>query len=41
MLFFFDLLVMVIYFCLILGGILNFVDKDMIKKFKLLNEMLV
>lgn len=41
MLFLFDLFVMVIYLCLVLGGILNFVDKNMINKFKLLNEMLI
>lgn len=37
----FDLSVMAIYPCLTSGGTLNLVDKDMIKKPKLLNEMLV
>ena len=37
----FDLSVMSIYPCLTSGGTLNLVDKDMIKKPKLLNEMLV
>ncbi len=32
---------MAIYPCLTSGGTLNLVDKDMIKKPKLLNEMLV
>ena len=37
----FDLSVMAIYPCLTSGGTLNLVDKDMIKKPKLLNDMLV
>lgn len=37
----FDLSVMAIYPCLTSGGTLNLVDKDMINKPKLLNEMLV
>ncbi len=37
----FDLSVMAIYPCLTSGGTLNLVDKDMIKKPKLLNEMLM
>ena len=36
----FDLSVMAIYPCLFTGGTLNLVDKDMIKKPKLLNDML-
>lgn len=36
----FDLSVMAIYPCLVTGGTLNLVDKDMIKKPKLLNDML-
>lgn len=36
----FDLSVMAIYPCLVTGGTLNLVDKDMIKKPKLLNNML-
>ena len=37
----FDLSVMAIYPCLTSGGTLNLVDKEMINKPKLLNEMLV
>ena len=36
----FDLSVMAIYPCLVSGGTLNLVDKDMINKPKLLNDML-